>query len=52
MSLEGFLARVFQHEFDHLNGVVFVDRMSSSDKMKNRQKLDELKQAYKDKGAK
>ena len=52
MSLEGFLARVFQHEFDHLNGVVFVDRMSSSDKMKNRQKLDELKQAHKDKGAK
>jgi peptide deformylase len=46
MALEGFLARVFQHEFDHLNGVVFIDRMSPSDKMKNRQKLDELKKAY------
>lgn len=23
----GFLARVFQHEVDHLNGVVYVDRM-------------------------
>jgi len=43
MALSGFLARVFQHEFDHLNGVVFTDRMSPSDKMKNRQKLDELK---------
>lgn len=47
LSLDGFLARVFQHEFDHLNGVVFIDRMSPSDKMKNRQKLDELKKAYK-----
>ncbi len=46
MSLEGFLARVFQHEFDHLNGVVFIDRMPPSDKMKNRQKLDEMKKAY------
>ena len=25
-----FLARVFQHEFDHLQGMVFVDRMDSS----------------------
>ncbi len=23
----GFEARIVQHEFDHLNGVVFVDRM-------------------------
>ena len=28
---EGFLARVFQHEFDHLNGVVFLDRADSRD---------------------
>jgi len=27
---EGFLARVFQHEFDHLQGVVFVDRLEST----------------------
>ena len=25
-----FVARIFQHEFDHLNGVVFLDRMDSS----------------------
>lgn len=25
-----FLARVFQHEFDHLQGMVFVDRLESS----------------------
>jgi peptide deformylase len=27
---EGFLARVFQHEVDHLEGLVFLDRMEST----------------------
>jgi len=27
---EGFLARVFQHEFDHLQGVLFIDRVEST----------------------
>jgi peptide deformylase len=27
---EGFLARVFQHEFDHVQGVVFLDRVEST----------------------
>ncbi len=26
----GFLARIIQHEIDHLNGVVFIDRISDS----------------------
>ena len=26
--LTGFLSRVVQHEVDHLNGVLFIDRMS------------------------
>jgi peptide deformylase len=26
-ELEGLLARVFQHEYDHLNGVLFIDRI-------------------------
>jgi peptide deformylase len=26
---EGLLARVFQHEIDHLNGTLFIDRLSS-----------------------
>jgi peptide deformylase len=26
----GFLARVFQHEFDHVQGMVFIDRMEST----------------------
>lgn len=27
---DGFLARVFQHEFDHLQGMVFVDRLETT----------------------
>jgi peptide deformylase len=26
-TLEGFVARVFQHEFDHLEGKVYLDRV-------------------------
>jgi peptide deformylase len=26
MRLEGFVARIFQHEYDHIDGVVFTDR--------------------------
>lgn len=33
MVLEGFNARVFQHEFDHLEGVVFTERMSDLSKI-------------------
>ncbi|MCL2402787.1 MAG: peptide deformylase, partial [Coriobacteriia bacterium] len=29
---EGFLARVFQHEIDHLDGVTFVDRLDEDGK--------------------
>ncbi len=32
-KVEGLLARVFQHEMDHLNGVLFVDRVESPDKL-------------------
>jgi peptide deformylase len=27
---EGFLARIFQHEYDHLEGIVFIDRIEST----------------------
>ena len=27
---EGWLARIFQHEFDHLNGVLYVDRLDAA----------------------
>ena len=28
LTLDGLQARIFQHEFDHLQGVLFQDRMS------------------------
>jgi peptide deformylase len=30
LESEGFLARALQHEIDHLNGVLFIDRLSMS----------------------
>jgi peptide deformylase len=29
-AFEDFVARVFQHEFDHLHGIVFLDRLEST----------------------
>ena len=38
----GFLARAIQHEVDHLNGILFIDRMSSAAKMSLSSKLTRL----------
>ncbi|HTG81143.1 MAG TPA: peptide deformylase [Geobacteraceae bacterium] len=36
---EGFLARVFQHEFDHINGLVFLDRTDSRELVSEKEYL-------------
>ena len=33
MTFEGFPATVFQHEFDHLDGTLYVDRITDSSKL-------------------
>jgi peptide deformylase len=33
VSVAGFLARVFQHEIDHLEGVLFVDQLTAPDRI-------------------
>jgi peptide deformylase len=38
----GLLARVVQHEVDHLSGILFIDRMSRKTKEELRPELDEL----------
>lgn len=38
----GLLARAIQHEVDHLNGILFIDRMTSKDKESLRDELDAL----------
>jgi peptide deformylase len=39
----GFLARAIQHEVDHLNGVLFIDRMSTAAKISLAGRLKRLK---------
>jgi len=43
----GFVSRIIQHEYDHLEGVLLVDRMSPADKLRNRAALEELVERYK-----
>ena len=43
----GLLARVIQHEVDHLNGILFIDRMDRNTKEELRSQLDELQAATK-----
>ena len=42
--VEGYLARVMQHEFDHLEGTMFVDRLTPLRKQLIRSKLKQLTQ--------
>jgi peptide deformylase len=50
MDLEEFPARVAQHENDHLDGVLIIDKMSPVAKLKHRFKIAELEAAGKKKG--
>ncbi len=43
----GLLARAIQHEVDHLNGILFIDRMTKAIKEELRPQLDELQAATK-----
>ncbi|MEM1011837.1 MAG: peptide deformylase [Planctomycetota bacterium] len=44
-TAEGFVARVWQHEVDHLDGKLILDRMPATVKMANRKKLRDLEAA-------
>eukprot|EP00775_Hariotina_reticulata_P004972 gene4972-5213_t len=46
MQLRDFEARVFQHEYDHLQGVLFHDRMKPTEVEKVRQQLVALEEAF------
>ena len=47
VTASGFEARVWQHEFDHLNGVMIIDRMPFSAKMAARKQLRQLEADFK-----
>lgn len=42
-TINGFLAKAFQHEFDHLSGTLFIERISPVSKKLIAQKLKHLK---------
>lgn len=50
-TLGGFPSRILQHEHDHLEGVLLVDRMSPADKLRNKAALEELVAKFKRKAA-
>lgn len=47
-DLEGFLARIVQHEIDHLNGVYFFDRMLDESRLVLKSKLQVLEDEFRD----
>jgi peptide deformylase len=45
-TTEGFFARAIQHEFDHLEGIVFIDRLSPTGRMTVEPALQNLKREF------
>ena len=50
-GFSGFVSRIVQHEHDHLEGVLLVDRMSPADKLRNKALLEELVEGYRERRA-
>ncbi|MBL8722745.1 MAG: peptide deformylase [Planctomycetes bacterium] len=46
LGASGWLARIIQHELDHLDGVVFVDRLTAADKLRVKAALLELEERF------
>ncbi len=46
LKANGWLARVIQHEMDHLEGVLMVDRLSTADKLRVRPELEKMEQRF------
>jgi peptide deformylase len=47
----GWEARIFQHEYDHLDGIVYIDRLSEETREKVQPRLNELIEEYGEGGA-
>ncbi len=46
IEAEGLLGRVWQHEIDHLNGCLFIEKMTPASIIANQPKLKELEHSY------
>ncbi|UCG39322.1 MAG: peptide deformylase [bacterium] len=45
-TFNGFMARIVQHEYDHLEGILMIHRISQAEKVRNKRLLDELEERY------
>src|SRR5262245_41220683 len=50
-TFSGFVSRIVQHEYDHLEGVLLVDRMSPADRLRHKAALEDLVARHKRKAA-
>lgn len=50
-KFKGWEARIFQHEYDHLDGVVYPDRLTDEGKAEVKERLDELVEEFGEGGA-
>ena len=46
MNADGLMARCIQHEIDHLNGVLFVDKVTDQDELKKQLKENKFNEKY------
>ncbi|MBF2065367.1 MAG: peptide deformylase [Calothrix sp. C42_A2020_038] len=46
VKLVDFVARIFQHEYDHLNGIVFLDRVESSQDLISEEEYQKLQNSH------
>ena len=46
MNAEGLMARCIQHEIDHLNGVLFVDKVTDEDELKKQLKENKFNEKH------
>ena len=52
LEADGFLARCIQHEYDHLEGIVFTDKVSLASKLSVKSGLRRLEEEYMDRMSK
>ncbi|GJQ59211.1 MAG: peptide deformylase [Candidatus Scalindua sp. AMX11] len=51
IKADGLLGRAWQHEIDHLNGTLFIEKMTPASMITNKQKIKEFETAYQENNA-
>jgi peptide deformylase len=45
LRLDGWTARIFQHEIDHLNGVLYIDRLTDQENFWTEEEFEAMQEA-------